>query len=135
MEPEADELKPLEENRAASFFELKGKIGLVEWHSKANALGPDSMRLLESAVDYASGHLRGLVIHTKKFPGWDSLAGMLGHFRFVRNHHRKLAHVALVTDSPLGDLAEKRGGHFVSAEIRHFDYDDLDEARAWIIGG
>ncbi|MDJ0814275.1 MAG: 3-hydroxyacyl-CoA dehydrogenase NAD-binding domain-containing protein [Woeseiaceae bacterium] len=56
-------LKPIEENAAASFYELKHGIGLVEFHSKANALGPDSMQLIEHAVDYASEHHCGLVIH------------------------------------------------------------------------
>jgi 3-hydroxyacyl-CoA dehydrogenase len=56
-------LKPIEENAAASFFELKHDVGLIEFHSKANALGADSMRLIESAVDYATENLKGLVIH------------------------------------------------------------------------
>jgi len=56
-------LQPIEENAAASFFELENDIGLVEFHSKANALGPESMALLEAAVSYASKNMRGLVIH------------------------------------------------------------------------
>jgi 3-hydroxyacyl-CoA dehydrogenase len=56
-------LQPIEENAAASFYELKHGIGLVEFHSKANALGPDSMQLIEHAVDYAAQNQLGLVIH------------------------------------------------------------------------
>lgn len=56
-------LEPIDENAAASFFELQRNIGIVEFHSKANALGPGSMRLLEIAVAHASEHQRGLVIH------------------------------------------------------------------------
>ncbi len=56
-------LKPIEENAAASLYELKHGIGLVEFHSKANALGPESMQLIEHAVVYATEHLQGLLIH------------------------------------------------------------------------
>jgi 3-hydroxyacyl-CoA dehydrogenase len=51
------------ENDAASFFDLGQGVGLVEFHSKANALNADSMRLLRSAIEYASVNLKGLVIH------------------------------------------------------------------------
>jgi 3-hydroxyacyl-CoA dehydrogenase len=56
-------LQPIEENSAASFFELENNVGIVEFHSKANALGPESMSLLETAIGHASNKMRGLVIH------------------------------------------------------------------------
>ncbi len=73
-------LEPVEENAAASFYELRHFVGLVEFHSKANALGPDSMRLLEAAVDYATDNLRGLVIHNdaQHFSCGADLATILG---------------------------------------------------------
>jgi len=81
----------------------------------------------------ADGRLNGLIIATKSFPGWDSFAALLSHIRFVRDHHRHVSKVALVTDSPFGDLAEDLAGHFVSADVESFDFDELDEARAWVI--
>ena len=56
-------LTPLIENDAASYFAVDNDIGLVEFHSKANTLDADSMRLLESAVQHASSNMRGLIIH------------------------------------------------------------------------
>jgi len=56
-------LMPLQENAVASYFKLENKVGLVEFHSKANALGPDSIQLLEQAVQHASANMTGLVIH------------------------------------------------------------------------
>ena len=60
---ERRKLTPLLQNRAASYFELDHDIGLVEFHSKANALDSDSMHLLAEALAHASANLRGLVIH------------------------------------------------------------------------
>lgn len=79
------------------------------------------------------GEFRGLIIHTEKFPGWESFGAMVEHIRFVRDHHRKLSHVALVTDSSLANLAELLAGHFVDAELRHFAFDQLEEAKIWIL--
>jgi hypothetical protein len=79
------------------------------------------------------GELSGLIIYTKDFPGWDSFGAMLKHFKFVKDHQRKLSHVALVTDSTIGNLAEKIAGHFISAEVKHFPYSQVVDAKSWIL--
>ena len=79
------------------------------------------------------GKLRGLIIKTKTFPGWESFGSLIKHFKFVKEHHNKVSHVALVTDSVLGDFAEKIADHFVSAEIKHFAFDDLNNAQSWVL--
>jgi len=60
---ERRKLTPLMENAVASYFELENNIGLVEFHSKANTLDGDSMRLLADAIQHAATNLKGLVIH------------------------------------------------------------------------
>jgi hypothetical protein len=79
-----------------------------------------------------NGELAGLVIEVTAFPGWDSLGAMAAHFRFVRDHHRRIRKIAVVTDAALGDLAEKLASHFVAAAIRHFPAGQVDAARRWI---
>jgi len=80
------------------------------------------------------GELGGLVIEAKEFPGWKNLAGMLRHFRFVRNHHRKIRRVALVTDARLGKIAERLARHFVAAQVKRFPAEHVGEAKRWIAG-
>ena len=80
------------------------------------------------------GKLNGIIIDAPAFPGWDSLGAMAAHFRFVRDHHKRIAKVALVTDSALGDVAEMLAAHFVSADIRHFPAGELETARRWVLG-
>ena len=48
------------------------------------------------------GALAGLIIETTAFPGWESLGAMASHFRFVRDHHKHIKKIGVVTDSPLG---------------------------------
>jgi hypothetical protein len=103
-----------------------------------SALNTTDFVELAKAVDpqiEASGDLAGLIIDGPAFPGWDSFGTMVNHFRFVRDHQKRIKKVALVTDSRLGDVAEHLASHFVSAKIRHFPAEQLGQAREWIING
>ncbi|MDH3535436.1 MAG: 3-hydroxyacyl-CoA dehydrogenase NAD-binding domain-containing protein [Gammaproteobacteria bacterium] len=56
-------LQPRNSCAVASWYDLDG-IALVEFHSKANALDADSMRMLDDAIDQVeNGRMRGLVVH------------------------------------------------------------------------
>jgi hypothetical protein len=80
-----------------------------------------------------TGELAGLIIEAPRFPGWESLGAMVAHFRFVRDHHKRIKKVGLVTDSALGNVAERLASHFVSAEIRHFSAGELEAAKQWVM--
>ena len=82
-----------------------------------------------------SGSLAGLILEFKKFPGWENLGSAIRHFRFVSDHHKKVRKIAVVTDSPIGTVAEHISSHFVSAQIRHFDSDQMALAKQWIADG
>ena len=116
-------------------IEFDPKAGIAILHPQ-DALTEADFAELSSIIDphlEQEGEFRGLIIHTRDFPGWESFSAMLEHFKFVRGYHKKLAHVALVTDSSLVNLAEKLASHFVAAELRHFPYDELEEAKIWIL--
>ena len=79
------------------------------------------------------GALAGLIIEVAAFPGWDSLGAMASHFRFVRDHHKHIKKVGVVSDSGLGTVAENLASRFVAAEIRHFPAGELEAARQWVM--
>ena len=83
---------------------------------------------------HAHEALQGIVIHARSFPGWQNVATLLRHVRFVRDHHRRIHRVALAADGTVADLAPRLAEHFVRAEIRGFGHDQLDEAIAWAAG-
>ena len=80
-----------------------------------------------------TGGLAGLIIEVSTFPGWESLGAMAAHFRFVRDHHKHITKVGVVTDSALGKVAEQLASHFVSAQIRHFSAGQLEAAKQWVM--
>lgn len=81
-----------------------------------------------------TGVLKGLVIHTKLFPGWDSFAALSSHLKFVKEHHKKVSRIAFATDSVVGNFAETVASHFVNAEIKVFPYRELKQAVDWVDG-
>jgi SpoIIAA-like len=90
---------------------------------------------LANAVDphiEKHGGLAGLLIEVTTFPGWENLGAMAAHFRFVRDHHKRIKRVAVVTDSALGTVAEKLASHFVAATIKRFAAGEKQAAEAWI---
>ena len=97
-------------------------------------LSGDDFKSLTAVVDsyiLETGSLRALIIHVETFPGWENLVGMVEHFRFVREHHKYIEKVALVSDSKLAKLMPKVVDHFVNAEISVFPYSELDSAKEW----
>jgi hypothetical protein len=82
-----------------------------------------------------TGGLAGLIVEARAFPGWESFGALAAHIRFVREHHKRIRRVAVVTDSAIGNVAEKLASHFVAAEIRRFKAGELEAARQWILGG
>ena len=91
---------------------------------------------LAEAVDpfiSGTGDLAGLIIETPAFPGWSSFGAFAAHIRFVKDHHKHIKKIALVTDSPVGNVAEHLVSHFVSAAIRQFPASAVDAARQWIL--
>jgi hypothetical protein len=114
----------LDQENGIAMLEPHGALNQSDFEWAAQQIDP----LIESA-----GELKGLIIHVETFPGWDSFAGLTAHLKFVRGHQKNIRRIALVSDSVIGDLAEKIGNHFIEAEIRHFDFQELENSKTWIL--
>ena len=114
----------LDELDGIAILEPEGALSEEDFHRATEIVDPYIEKV---------GGLTGLIIHVEQFPGWDSFAGLVSHLKFVKDHHKRINKIAFATDSPVGEIAEHVAGHFVSAEVRHFGFADLDEARDWIL--
>lgn len=101
----------------------------------SGALSPRDLDTLIARFDrYVNERDRipNLVIRAVSFPTWTDFATLLKHLRFIRDHHRMVRKVALVSDARALDIAPRIAGHFVSAEIRHFPAKDYAAALDWV---
>jgi len=74
---------------------------------------------------------RGMVLHAAALPGWENLAALTAHLRFIGRHRRTIDRVAIVVDGTLAAVAARLLDLVVHAEVRHFGRNDLDAAIAW----
>ena len=79
-----------------------------------------------------TGGLRGVMIEAPSFPGWDSFAAFVSHLRFVRDHHKLITKIAVVSDSAVLSIAPQIAKHFVKAEFRNFSLNSRESALAWL---
>ena len=104
-------LASIASNDEASWYDIDG-IALVEFHSKANALGAGSMEILDAALEAVSANnLQGLVVHNDaqhfscgvnlnavraffEAKDWDGLDQFLNHFQ-------QTVHKMAVADFPV----------------------------------
>ena len=103
-----------------------------------SALAAEDFVKIAEAVDphiEATGGLAGVIIEVPEFTGWDSFGALVAHFRLIRDHHKYVSKVAVVTDSALVKLIESLASHFVSAEVRQFPWGETEVATQWILGG
>ena len=117
------------------FYELDENAGVLTVRPEGKLETQDFLTLSEVVDPFIEerGGLNGIIIVTKKFPGWEDFNGMIEHMKFVRNHHRKIAKVAIVTDSKVADVAESLGKHFIKASIKHFSFNELESAKRWML--
>ena len=114
-------------------IDRKNRIAILQPHGPLSE--SDFVKASEAIDPYIveNGSLRGLIISTKEFPGWESFGALVNHIRFVKNHHEKLSKVAIVTDSKIGGLGEKVGNHFLSAKVKHYPFDQFGRAKVWTL--
>jgi len=115
-------------------FELDEIAGVLTVRPEGKLEAQDFQALSEAVDPFIEekGKLTGLIIETEKFPGWNEFAAMIEHLKFVRDHHREIAKLALVTDSKIADVAQSLGKHFVKADIKQFPFGELESAKSWI---
>ena len=76
--------------------------------------------------------LKGLMISAASFPGWETFEAFLSHMKFIKNQHKKIVRVAVVTDTDFLAFLPRIASYFVQAEIRHFAWDAREIAMNWL---
>ena len=114
----------LDKEKAVVTLEPDGALSATDFETAVKIIDP----FIEE-----HGKLSGLIIAAESFPGWEDFAALSEHLKFIKNHHKKVKRLAFVTDSAIGDFAEKIASHFVSAEVKHFPFSQRKEAREWIL--
>jgi hypothetical protein len=101
----------------------KGPLAATDFTKVARDIDPH----IES-----EGKLVGLLVEAPSFPGWNDFAGLIAHFKFVRDHHRKIERVAVVTDDAMLHIVPGIAEHFAHPTIRVFGASETARALNWL---
>ena len=127
-----------ETERARIDIELDADAGILVLEPVADkALSEDDFEAVGKTIsNYLKEHdrLRGILIHSRQFPGWQSVGALFAHLKFVNAVHDKIGKIALVTNSPMGTFANHVLDPLMLAKVRKFDYDQRDAAMSWLQG-
>jgi hypothetical protein len=108
--------------------------GVVEAFPSGTLTAVDFAQLAALVDPYieANGDLKGLMIVADRFPGWADFDALVGHIRFVREHHRHIRRIAVVSDGVTLSVLPQLAKHFVRAEVRHFPFPERALAMEWL---
>jgi hypothetical protein len=114
-------------------FEFIRNKGVLLLEPKDELEAGDFARVAAEIDPYIeeSGGLAGLVVIAEEFPGWDNFTAFTSHFKFVREHHKKIRRVALVTTDRFLSAVPRFASRFVDAEVRRFPMEERDAALLW----
>lgn len=125
-----------ETDRARVDCSMDSDKGILSIEPEADkALSEDDFEAIATTIDaYLKNHdrLRGILIRSRRFPGWQNLGALFAHLKFVHHVHDRIDRIALVTNSPMGTFADRVFNPLMLARIRKFDFDQHDEAMDWL---
>lgn len=116
-------------------FELNEDKSIMIIHAvHDHALAAHDFELLTKMIDtYLDNQddLKGMVIVADNFPGWESFDAFISHLTFVRDHHKEISKIAIVSDSGLLSAMPSIATHFVKARVQNFAAVDVQKAIDW----
>ena len=115
-------------------FLANDSVLLVKPRSPLSAEDFERLAAKVDPVIAAKGQLEGLVVDGDSFHGWQDLAGLAAHVRFVHGHHKNVRRVAAVGDRAILSVLPFLTKHFTGAEVRHFPAAQREAALTWAKG-
>jgi len=115
-------------------YTLNPAEGILEINPLSQLRSEDFQALTSTVDEYIVEHgaLTGIIIAADPFPGWEDFGALVSHLKFVRGAQQDVSRVAVVTDNSAPTFIPKVVDHFISAEVRHFDSSQRDEAMGWL---
>jgi hypothetical protein len=115
-------------------FEFLDEQGVLILRPQGELDAADFQRFAAEIDPYikSEGDLKGVMIETEHFPGWDDLSALVAHFRFVKRHLQNINRLAIVTNDHLLGAMPFLAKHFLVKESRHFPLTKKTESLAWV---
>ncbi|HSM29407.1 MAG TPA: STAS/SEC14 domain-containing protein [Woeseiaceae bacterium] len=84
------------------------------------------------AMDSREETLKGVLIRSESFPGYEHLSDISAHARFVNKYGNRVPKVAICSDSAVTAFLSFIGQIFTDADVKRFRYDEKEQALAYL---
>ena len=84
------------------------------------------------AMDSREEALKGVLIRSESFPGYEHLSDISAHARFVNEYGDRVPKVAICSDSAVAAFLSFIGQIFTDADVKRFRYDEKEQALAYL---
>ena len=83
-------------------FELLRDEGILVLRPLGPLEAADFSLMTDQVDAYLADHgkLHGVLIHAKSFPGWKNFSALLAHFKFFKDHIKRIERIAVAADAP-----------------------------------
>lgn len=136
----ADEEKPAIEwagsDAPQPIHRLNRRKGVLTIKPKGE-LDRGQFELITREVDsYLKGRhrLNGVLLEAAHFQGWQNFAALSTHLKFIKNHHRSVEKIAVVTGDAVMNVIPRIAEHFIRAEVKVFKAAQRSQALHWLEG-
>ena len=115
-------------------YTLNEQAGILHVSPQGKLQAADFEQLANRLDAYLQSHpkLKGLIIETPRFPGWENFAAFKAHMKFIKEHYQRVEKIALVSDTKLAPIAEKIIPFILNIPVKHCPYGQLDAAKQWM---
>jgi hypothetical protein len=103
--------------------EPKGSLSVNDFNALAAEI---------DAMDDREEPLKGVMIRSESFPGYEHLSDISAHARFINEYGRRVPKVAICSDSAVTAVLSFIGQIFVDADVKRFRYDEKEQALAYL---
>lgn len=120
--------------QAPSIHRMNRKQGIVTIEPKGEIESHQLEDLAKDVDDYLKTHhaLRGVLIEVGQFPGWQNLGALVQHLRFIKDHHQRVAKVAIISDALANSPLPLAADLVLATEVRAFRSWERRLAREWL---
>jgi hypothetical protein len=98
------------------------------------SISADDIKTVASTIDaYINEHdaIPRLVFRLSEFPHWKDFGAIAAHFELVKDHHKIIPKVAIVSDNNLLAIVRVLVDQFTGAQIRRFPEEAFADAVNW----
>ena len=92
----------------------------------------DNIKVPADHIIADSGRIRGILIDTQDFEGWEDFPALLEHIGFIRELDDSVYRVAIIGDQTWQKLIPPIASLFLEPLVKRFDPGQASEAEDWV---